>query len=141
MRPTGVLMVSMDQDDAFRGQYLLQLGTRPGYSSVVSRVSCSNLDKTRNLFRIARALLPVARLLHGSIRMGAPSRADLLDTRLRHRSLETLLHGHRSGTGDERTGSIKLTPPRQGGEGRCGHWGKNELGIRHGKSDPKWGGG
>ena len=41
MRPTGVWMVSMDQDDAFRGQHLLQLGTRAGYSTVMSRVSCS----------------------------------------------------------------------------------------------------
>ena len=46
MRPTGVWMVSVDQDDAFPGQHLLQLGTRSGYSTVVSRVSCSNLDKT-----------------------------------------------------------------------------------------------
>ena len=43
MRPTSVWMVSMDQDDAFRGQHLLQLGTRAGYSTVVSRVSCSRV--------------------------------------------------------------------------------------------------
>ena len=46
MRPTGVWMVSMDQDDGFRGQYVLQPGTRLGDSTVVSRASCSNLDKT-----------------------------------------------------------------------------------------------
>ena len=46
MRPTGVWMVSEDQDDAFRGQHLLQLGTSSGYLTVVDRVSCSNLDKT-----------------------------------------------------------------------------------------------
>ena len=43
MRPTGVWMVSVDQDHAFRGQYLLQLGTRSGYSTVVSRVPCARV--------------------------------------------------------------------------------------------------
>ena len=38
MRPTGVWMVSGDQDHAFRGQYVLQLGTKSGYLTVVSRV-------------------------------------------------------------------------------------------------------
>ena len=41
MRPTGVRMVSMDQDDAFRGQHLLQLGTISGYSNWLRRESCS----------------------------------------------------------------------------------------------------
>ena len=37
-------MVSMDQDHAFLGQHLLQLGTRSGYClTVVSRVSCSRI--------------------------------------------------------------------------------------------------
>ena len=39
-RPTGVWMISVDQDHAFWGQHLLQLGTRLGYSTVVSRVPC-----------------------------------------------------------------------------------------------------
>ena len=43
MRPMGVLMVSVDQDHAFRGQHLLQLGTRSGYSTVVSRVPCARV--------------------------------------------------------------------------------------------------
>ena len=38
MRSTGVFIVSMDQDHAFRGQHLLQLGTKTGYLTVVSRV-------------------------------------------------------------------------------------------------------
>ena len=41
MRPTGVRMVSMDQDDAFRGQHLVKIDTGLGYSIVLSRVSCS----------------------------------------------------------------------------------------------------
>ena len=43
MRPTCVWMVSMDQDDTFRGQHLLQLGTRSGYPTVVSRVPCARV--------------------------------------------------------------------------------------------------
>ena len=43
MRPTGGWMVSMDQDDAFRGQHLNQLGIRAGCSTVVSRVACSRV--------------------------------------------------------------------------------------------------
>ena len=38
MRPTGVWMVSVDRDHAFWGQYLLQLHTMSGYSTVVSGV-------------------------------------------------------------------------------------------------------
>ena len=38
MRPTGDWMVSVDQDHAFRGQHLLQLGTKSGYLTVVDRV-------------------------------------------------------------------------------------------------------
>ena len=42
MRPKGVWMVSVDQDHAFPGRHLLQLGTRIGYSTtVVSRVPCA----------------------------------------------------------------------------------------------------
>ena len=40
MRPTGVWVVSVDQDHAFRGQHLLQLGTRSGYLAVINRVPC-----------------------------------------------------------------------------------------------------
>ena len=36
-------MVSVDQDHAFRGQYLLQLGARLGYLTVVSRVPCARI--------------------------------------------------------------------------------------------------
>ena len=43
MGPKGILMVSMDQDDAFRGQHLLELGTSFGYSAVVSRVPCARV--------------------------------------------------------------------------------------------------
>ena len=43
MRPMDVLMVSVDQDHAFRGQHLLQVGTRLGYSTVVSRVPCARV--------------------------------------------------------------------------------------------------
>ena len=38
MRLTGVLMVSVDQDCAFPGKHLLQLGIRLGYLTVISRV-------------------------------------------------------------------------------------------------------
>jgi len=38
MRPKGVWMVSVDQDHAFPGQHLFQLGTRSGYLTVASRV-------------------------------------------------------------------------------------------------------
>ena len=47
MRPTGVWMVSVDQDHAFRGQYLLQLGARSGYLTVVSRVPCARIYAVR----------------------------------------------------------------------------------------------
>ena len=43
MRLTGVWMVSLDQDHAFRDQHLLQLGIRSGYLTVVSRVPCARL--------------------------------------------------------------------------------------------------
>ena len=43
MRPTSVWMVSVDKYDTFPGQHQLQLGTRSGYSTVVSRVSCSRV--------------------------------------------------------------------------------------------------
>ena len=43
MRPTGVWMVSMDQDPAFPGHHLLQLVTRLGYLTVVSRVPCARV--------------------------------------------------------------------------------------------------
>ena len=43
MRPIGVWMVSVDQDHAFRGQHLLQLGTKTGYLTVVSRVPCARV--------------------------------------------------------------------------------------------------
>ena len=43
MRPTGVWMVSVDRDHAFWGQHLLQLGTRFGYSTAVSRVPCARV--------------------------------------------------------------------------------------------------
>ena len=36
-------MVSVDQDHAFRGQYLLQLGTKSGNLTVVSRVACTRV--------------------------------------------------------------------------------------------------
>ena len=43
MRPKGVWMVSVDQDHAFPGRHLLQLGTRIGYSTtVVSWVPCAS---------------------------------------------------------------------------------------------------
>ena len=35
-------MVSVDQDHAFLGQHLLQLGIRLGYLTVVSRVPCAS---------------------------------------------------------------------------------------------------
>ena len=39
MRSTGVWMVSVDQDHAFPGRHLLQLGTRLGYSTIgISRI-------------------------------------------------------------------------------------------------------
>ena len=43
MRPTGVWMVSVDQDHAFQSQQLLKLGTRSGYSTVVSKVPCARV--------------------------------------------------------------------------------------------------
>ena len=43
MRPIVVWMVSVDQDHAFRGQQLLKLGTRSGYSTVVSKVPCARV--------------------------------------------------------------------------------------------------
>ena len=43
MRPTGIWMVSVDRDHAFWGQRLLQLGTRSGYSTAVSRVLCARV--------------------------------------------------------------------------------------------------
>ena len=43
MRPTSVWMVSVDQDHAFPGQPVLQLGTRLGYLTVVSRVPCARV--------------------------------------------------------------------------------------------------
>ena len=43
MRLTGVWMVSMDQEHAFSGQYLLQFSIRLGRSTVVSRVFCEGL--------------------------------------------------------------------------------------------------
>ena len=43
MRPTGVWTVSVDQDHGFPGQHLLQLGTRLGYSNVVSRIPCARV--------------------------------------------------------------------------------------------------
>ena len=43
MRPTCVWMVFVDQDHAFWGQHLLQLGTRLGYSTVVSSVPCARI--------------------------------------------------------------------------------------------------
>ena len=41
MRPTGVWMVSVDQDHAFWGQHLLWIGTRSSSLTVVSRVHCA----------------------------------------------------------------------------------------------------
>ena len=43
---TGVWMVSVDQDHAFPDQHLLQLGTRSGYLTVVSRVPCARVIYT-----------------------------------------------------------------------------------------------
>ena len=43
MRPTGVWMVSVDQDHAFPGQHLLQFGTKSGHLTVVSRVPCARI--------------------------------------------------------------------------------------------------
>ena len=41
MRPTGVWIVSVERDGAFSDQHLLQLGTRLGFLTVVSRVPCA----------------------------------------------------------------------------------------------------
>ena len=43
MRPTGVSMVSLDQDHAFRGHHLLQVGIKRGYLTVISRVPCARV--------------------------------------------------------------------------------------------------
>ena len=43
MRPTGVWMVSVDQDYAFPGKHLLQLGIRLDHLTVVSRVPCARV--------------------------------------------------------------------------------------------------
>ena len=43
MRLIGVWMVSMEQDHAFPGQYLYQLGIRSGYLTVVSRLLCARV--------------------------------------------------------------------------------------------------
>ena len=43
MRPTGVWVVSVDQDHAFPDQHLLQLGIKLGYLTVVSRVPCARV--------------------------------------------------------------------------------------------------
>ena len=43
MVPTGVWMLSMDRDHAFPGQHLLQLVTRLGYLTVVSRKPCARV--------------------------------------------------------------------------------------------------
>ena len=43
MKPICDWMVSVDQDHAFWGQHLLQLGTRLGYLTVASRVSCTRV--------------------------------------------------------------------------------------------------
>ena len=40
MRPTGVWMVSVDQDHTFPNQHVLQLGIRVGFLAVVSNVHC-----------------------------------------------------------------------------------------------------
>ena len=40
MRPTSVWMLSMDQEDVFWGQHLIQLGTRAGYSTVMTSLLC-----------------------------------------------------------------------------------------------------
>ena len=39
----GVGMVSSNQDHAFSDQHLLQLGTRSGYLTVISRVACARV--------------------------------------------------------------------------------------------------
>ena len=41
MRVTGVWMVSVDQDHAFPGHHLLQLGISLGCVTVISRVPCA----------------------------------------------------------------------------------------------------
>ena len=43
MRRTGVWMVSVDRDHDFRGQHLLELGTRSGYPTVISRMPCARV--------------------------------------------------------------------------------------------------
>ena len=43
MRPTGVRVVSVNQDLAFQPQHLLKLGTKLDYLTVVTRVSCASV--------------------------------------------------------------------------------------------------
>ena len=43
IRLRGVRMISMDQDHAFPYQYLLQLGIRSDYLTMVSKVPCARI--------------------------------------------------------------------------------------------------